>query len=202
MDMKRLLPLLCFVPTIAHAEVPPPPPLEKLEVVELPPVLPQGAVLAPFVISGGAIIQLPVTDGGPIPARGGGFGMEFVGPVIGPMSSGSKTPGITWTFSISADIGTRCKEIQIEDVSGKETVMVARISNPMLDPGIVRLSSSTSEISEVNTPWLFEGGPTIKVFRITFTAPDGKRTVLHQPAWFSREAKAGLLGLINRIKNG
>lgn len=200
--MKRALVLLCLTPTFAYPGTPAPPPLEMREVVELAPALPPGTVMAPFTLGGGDVVTLPVTDRGPLPARGGGYGMEFVGPLIGPLASGSKVPALTWSFSISARIGARCQEILVEEVSGKAPVVVARLQNPVLDTGIVQLSSSTREVSEATAPWLFERGPTIKVFRITFAGPEGRNVILHQPAWYSREAKAGLLETINRIRNG
>src|SRR5690349_18161759 len=127
-----------------------------------------------FQISGGQSVELPVTDGGPIPATVGDITVEVAGPIFGPSKTTQGKAALTWVFSLSMPTARTFKSALVENVSGQTAQAVVTQADVATKPhqfpdgkelSILQLRGQDIDIGPESTPWVYQDGVTTVVFR-------------------------------------
>lgn len=145
-----------------------------------------------FTITGGQKVECLVNDSGPLPAEHGPYKVEIAG-ILPARGNDRKTIYLIFTFGLSVAKGAAPGHVVVEDVSGKDTDILVDDWNPVVANGHWKGSAMPSILSKTSTPWMFDGKPTFKVFKITISGKDSPPVVLFQPAWYPGQWKAGVL---------
>jgi hypothetical protein len=148
----------------------------------------------PFHIAGGRVLQLPVTDGGPIPAEKNGIKIQVAGFVIGPSASNPAVPALTWRFAFSAKTDQQLEQVVVEEVGTSDSAKLMLSDNqPQLEKGSWVGGSETIKADPSTTPWLYSNAPSIFVFKFSIKAQGMPVQILYQPSWFSAQAKKAMI---------
>jgi hypothetical protein len=90
----------------------------------------------------------------------------------------------------------------VEDVTGREAVLIVADSSPKLATHRWKGSGEPQEIGQKTTPWIFEKGDTTIVYRFTVQITGvPEPVIIYQPAVFPESAKKMLI-MVARAKNG
>lgn len=142
-----------------------------------------------FTITGGQSVQCLVTDSGPLPAEHGPYRVEVAGIGLSQDAHGG-TLSLIFTFGLRVAGPNAPGHIVVEDVSGDRAVTLVDDRNPDVEKGYWRRNAAPLPLSRQSAPWMFDGKPTFKVYRITISGKDSLPVVLFQPAWYPRQWKA------------
>lgn len=159
----------------------------------------ESSKMVEFKIAGGQVVKCPATDAGPLPAESGPYKMEVAAFMTGQDESKQHT-FLIFTFGISVQKKGKPTHIRVEDVSDESAVTLVDDKSPKIEKKYWRGDAAPLMVQESSTPWVFDGKPTIRVFRVTISAKDGPDVVLYQPAWYSAQAKSQIARLVK--KNG
>jgi hypothetical protein len=137
-----------------------------------------------YTILGDQKVSAKVQDGMPLPQEKSGITVEGAGFALGEGK-------LIWGFDFtSKKAPTR---VVIEDVSGKNAVVLVDDSSPELKDHSWSGNATPLSLSKSDCPWLFESGDTTKVFRFTITLKGkSEPVVIYQPAVYPEAAKQQL----------
>ncbi len=137
-----------------------------------------------FTILGGQKIKAEVENGMPKGAEGSGIAVKAAAFMIGEGK-------LIFTFGFTAP--DDLQRVTIEDVSGKEAVVLVDDQKPKLNNMYWMGNATPLPLSKAGVPWVFERGDTTKVFRITANlASRPEPVVLFQPAIYPSATKKQL----------
>lgn len=153
-------------------------------------------------VAGGQVVHVPVTDQGPIPAENDDFKVEVAGINLTPSAGDPESAALFWSFMLTDKSGEGAASIRVEEVAPSPDV-VGLVEDPSPD---FTGGSWSHELEPVRpgpvvTPWLYEDGASIFVFRFTIDHGTGEPTVLHQLAWFPVSAKQALLDALTQSRS-
>jgi hypothetical protein len=96
---------------------------------------------------------------------------------------------VRWQFTIRPRPDTQLAVVEVEDVTGKRPSLLIKDEHPQIEE--LQWSQQTQLIHAIPAlvPWLFSPDDTTRVFRITVTEPDGKRSSVYQATRYNAEAK-------------
>jgi hypothetical protein len=138
-----------------------------------------------FTILGDQKIEAEVQDGMPLPVEKYGIKVEGAGFM---MAEGK----LVWGFNFTSQ--KPIANVRVEDVSGKTAVLLVEDTAPSLKEGMWSGHGSPIAINRKDSPWVFTGGNTTKVFRFTVVIPgNSEPTIIHQPAVYGMQVKGALL---------
>lgn len=121
---------------------------------------------------------------------------EFEGrsPIILPDKDQKK---ISYAFGIHVASSTPPKHVRVEDVSDEQPILLLDDANPQLVKAYWRGQSAWYGVDAPEINWVTFLGESVRVYRFTITAADGRTVVLHQamvvPA-FQKAMMRALLG--------
>ena len=148
-------------------------------------------------ISGGKTIKCAMSDAGPLPAQSGPYKMEVAGMMLN-QDEDSKSTSLIFTFGLRASTVALPTHIVVEDVSGAKAITVIDDGTPKFEKDYWKGNAAPVVLSEANTPWLFDGKPTIKVFKITISVKDAEDVIMYQPSWYATESKAMIIEILKQ----
>ena len=96
---------------------------------------------------------------------------------------------VRWQFTIRPRPETQLAVVEVEDVTGRRPSLLIKDEHPQIEElqwsGQSQLIRATPSL----VPWLFTPQESTRVFRITVTEPDGKRSSVYQATRYSADAK-------------
>jgi hypothetical protein len=104
---------------------------------------------------------------------------EFEGrsPVVLPDKGQKK---ISYAFGIHVDSPTPPKHVRVEDVSDEQPILLLEDASPQLNKQYWRAQSAWYGVDAPEINWVTFLGESVRVYRFTITAADGRTVVLHQ----------------------
>jgi hypothetical protein len=96
---------------------------------------------------------------------------------------------VRWQFTIRPRPDTQLAMVEVEDVTGRRPAMMIKDEHPQIEELQWSQQSPLVRATPALVPWLFSPNETTRVFRITVTEPDGKRSSVYQATRYSVEAK-------------
>jgi uncharacterized iron-regulated membrane protein len=79
--------------------------------------------------------------------------------------------------------------VEVEDVTGRRPALIIKDEHPQIEELQWSQQSQLVRATPALVSWLFSPNETTRVFRITVTEPDGKRSSVYQATRYSAEAK-------------
>ena len=148
----------------------------------------------PFRIAGGKTLMLPVTDAGMVPAETAEIRIEEAGLLITRSKDEWQPAKIVWQFGFENRSLGRIESVTIERVAPDARATLVLVDGDLAVANGVHWTGSADalEASPKGSPWLYEEGPSIFVFRFDIKPTSGKQVTLYQPVWYSAKAKSGL----------
>ena len=96
---------------------------------------------------------------------------------------------VRWQFTIRPRPDTQLAMVEVEDVTGRRPALIIKDEHPQIEELQWSQQSPLVRATPPLVPWLFSPNETTRVFRITVTEPDGKRSSVYQATRYSAEAK-------------
>jgi hypothetical protein len=96
---------------------------------------------------------------------------------------------VRWQFAIRPRPETQLAAVEVEDVTGKRPVLLLKDEHPQLEELQWSGQGPLTRATPALVPWLFTSDETTRVFRITVTEPDGKRSSVYQATRYNEDAK-------------
>ena len=96
---------------------------------------------------------------------------------------------VRWQFTIRPRPDTQLAMVEVEDVTGRRPALMIKDEHPQIEELQWSQQSPLVRATPALVPWLFNPNETTRVFRITVTEPDGKRSSVYQATRYSAEAK-------------
>ena len=120
----------------------------------------------------------------PLPAMKDGLRIDVAGFMIGEGK-------LTFTFGFTSKLPL--KRVVVEDVTGREAVVMVDDPAPVLTKNYWKGNASPLPLKKGGSPWIWEQGDTTKVFRFTVSVVGREEpVVLFQPAVYSGRSKKQL----------
>lgn len=115
------------------------------------------------------------------------------------ISAGKLVP----TFGFDITSMKKLISVRVEDVTGKDAVLMVEDSAPVVERAHWKGNSAPREITPEAVPWLFTGGDTLTVFCFTIQLEgDGEPVVIYQPSVFGEASKQRLMMFAAMMKKG
>ena len=96
---------------------------------------------------------------------------------------------VRWQFTIRPRPETQLAVVEVEDVTGRRPSPLIKDEHPQIEElqwsGQSQLIRATPSL----VPWLFAPDQSTRVFRVTVTEPDGKRSSVYQATRYNVDAK-------------
>jgi hypothetical protein len=105
---------------------------------------------------------------------------------------------VRWTFTIRPKQALELTNIRIEDVTGPSPVLLVNNVAPQQDGGVWKENAGLMEISSAGTGGLLDPKETERVFKLTFSEPNGQTYVLYQGVLQSPATKEAIRRMIGR----
>ena len=105
---------------------------------------------------------------------------------------------VRWTFAIHPKQAAALSNIRIEDVTGPSPLLLVNDVAPQQDGGIWKENAGLMEISSPDAGWLLDPKETVRVFKFTFSEPNGQSYVLYQGALQSPTTKEAIRKMVAR----
>jgi hypothetical protein len=103
------------------------------------------------------------------------------------------------------DVATKKKlvRVQVEDVTGKEAILMVEDMAPVVERAHWKGNSSSRDITQSGVPWLYSSGDTLTVYRFTvYLEGQAQPVVIYQPSVFRDSSKARLRDVAAAMKKG
>ena len=147
----------------------------------------------PFRTAGGKILMLPVTDAGAVPAETPEIRIEEAGLLLSRSKDEWQLPAVVWQFGFENKSLGRIESVSIERVAPDDPASPVLVDDHGVGNGQHWTGSAEPvAASPASSPWLYEEGDSIFVFRFDIIPTSGKKVTLYQPVWYSAKAKSGL----------
>lgn len=144
----------------------------------------------PFQLASGEVVYLPVTKAGrPVPAENDSFKIEVAGIQIPGKEPGKKLSMI-WSFMLTSKKPVELEYVHIDQVfPGNTSIRILNDEEPSLNESVWFGNQEPVLINKTFTPWLYEDGISIFIFKITIKVNSQAPTVLYQPSMIPESAK-------------
>ena len=96
---------------------------------------------------------------------------------------------VRWQFAIRPRPETQLAIVEVEDVTGRRPMLLTKDEHPQIEELQWMGQSQLIRATPTLVPWLFNPDETTRVFRITVTEPDGKRSSVYQATRYNADAK-------------
>lgn len=107
------------------------------------------------------------------------------------------------TFGFDCSTKKKLLKVRVEDVTGKEALLMVEDPAPVVEQAHWKGNSSPCAITPEGVPWLFTSGDTLTVFRFTVLLEgDAQPVVIYQPSVFRESSKVQLRNMAALIKKG
>lgn len=107
------------------------------------------------------------------------------------------------TFGFDITSKKKLLKVRVEDVTGKEAVLMVEDSSPVVERAHWKGNSTPRDLSPEGVPWLFAGGDALTVFRFTVMLEgDTEAVVIYQPSVFRESSKVQLRNIAAMLKKG
>lgn len=107
------------------------------------------------------------------------------------------------TFGFDINSKKKLLKVRVEDVTGKEAVLMVEDTAPVVERAHWKGNSAPRSITPDGVPWLFVDGDTLTVFRFSVLLEgDAEPVVIYQPSVFGEASKQRLRMMASMMKNG
>ena len=96
---------------------------------------------------------------------------------------------VRWQFAIRPRPETQLAIVEVEDVTGRRPMLLTKDEHPQIEELQWMGQSQLIRATPALVPWLFNPDEITRVFRITVTEPDGKRSSVYQATRYNADAK-------------
>ena len=96
---------------------------------------------------------------------------------------------VRWQFTIRPRPDTQLAVVEVEDVTSRRPTLLIKDEHPQIEELQWMGQSQLIRATPASVPWLFRPDETTRVFRITVTEPDGKRSSVYQATRYNLSAK-------------
>jgi hypothetical protein len=96
---------------------------------------------------------------------------------------------IRWQFTIRPRPETQLALVEVEDVTSRRPSLLIKDEHPQIEELQWTQQSPLIRATPTLVPWLFTPNESTRVFRITVTEPDGKRSSVYQATRYNSDAK-------------
>jgi hypothetical protein len=96
---------------------------------------------------------------------------------------------VRWQFTIRPRPETQLAFVEVEDVTGRRPSLLIKDEHPQIEELQWSGPSQLIRATPSSVPWLFTPDQSTRVFRVTVTEPDGKRSSLYQATRYNADAK-------------
>jgi hypothetical protein len=96
---------------------------------------------------------------------------------------------LRWQFAIRPRPETQLAVVEVEDVTGKRPVLLIKDEHPQIEELQWTGQGPLIRATPAFVPWLFTPDETTRVFRITVTETDGKRSSVYEATRYNLDAK-------------
>ena len=153
-------------------------------------------------IAGGQKIEARISRGGPVPAEDLRIKIEVAGMLVGPSSTNSREPELVWNFSFRNKTDHNVLAVIVDDVTFDPMKTLVSDLEPVLRNDVWRGFAEPIVVAKEALPWVYDSGPTMKVFRFTVRYDDDQRSVLYQLAMFQPLAKEQIRERASMVRSG
>ncbi|HKA33250.1 MAG TPA: hypothetical protein VKH64_08565 [Candidatus Binatia bacterium] len=153
-------------------------------------------------IAGGQKIVANISRGGPVPAEDLRIKIEYAGMLVGPSRANSREPELIWNFSFRSKTNHNVLAVIVDDVTSDPVKTIVGDLEPVLRKDSWSGFAEPIVVTKEALPWVFDSGPTMKVFRFTVRYDDDQRSILHQLAMFSAAAKEQIRERAALVRSG
>ncbi|HEY1268775.1 MAG TPA: hypothetical protein VGH16_16080 [Candidatus Binatia bacterium] len=165
-------------------------------------VFPQPTETIEIGIAGGQKITANISRGGPVPAEDLRIKIEIAGIIVGPSRTNSREPELVWNFSFRNKTNHNVLAVIVDDVTFDPIKTLVGDLEPVARDNVWRGFAEPIAVTKESLPWLFDSGPTMKVFRFTVRYDDDQRSILHQLGMYSAGGKEALLEAAALVRSG
>jgi hypothetical protein len=96
---------------------------------------------------------------------------------------------VRWQFAIRPRPETQLALVEVEDVTGRRPSLLIKDERPQIEELQWTGQSQLIRATPSSVPWLFNPDESTRVFRITVTEPDGKRSSVYQATRYNADSK-------------
>jgi hypothetical protein len=96
---------------------------------------------------------------------------------------------VRWQFAIRPKPAAQLAVVQVEDVTGRRPSLLIRDEHPQIEELQWTQQTPLIRATPALVSWLFSPEDSTRVFRITVTEPDGKRSSVYQATRYNADAK-------------
>jgi hypothetical protein len=96
---------------------------------------------------------------------------------------------VRWQFTIRPRPETQLAVVEVNDVTNRRPAVLIKDEHPQIEELQWTGQSQLIRATPALVPWLFTPDETTRVFRLTVTEPDGKRSSVYQATRYSAGAK-------------
>jgi hypothetical protein len=153
-------------------------------------------------IAGGQKIVTNISRGGPVPAEDLRIKIEFGGIIVGPSRTNSREPELVWNFSFRNKTNHNVLAVIVEDVTFDPVKTLVGDLEPVVRNDVWSGRAEPIVVTKEALPWVYDSGPTMKVFRFTVRYDDDQRSVLHQLVMFQPPAKEQIRERAALVRSG
>lgn len=153
-------------------------------------------------IAGGQKIVANISARGPVPAEDLRIKIEVAGMFVGPSPKNSREPELVWNFSFRNKTNHNVLAVIVEDVTFDPIKTLVSDLEPVVRNDDWRGFAEPIGVTKEALPWVYDSGPTMKVFRFTVRYDDDQRSVLYQLAMFQPIAKEQIRERAALVRSG
>jgi hypothetical protein len=153
-------------------------------------------------IAGGQKITANIRRGGPVRAEDLRIKIESAGIRVGPSSKDNRAPELIWNFSFQNKSTHNVAAVIVDDVTIDPVKTMVGDLEPVVRENVWSGLAEPIAVTKEALPWLFDSGPTMKVFRFTVRYDDDQRSILHQLAMFQPLAKEQIRETAALVRSG
>jgi|HubBroStandDraft_4_1064222.scaffolds.fasta_scaffold137545_1 hypothetical protein len=96
---------------------------------------------------------------------------------------------VRWQFTIRPRPETQLAVVEVEDLTGRRPSLLIKDEHPQIEELQWSGQSQLIRATPSSVRWLFTPDQSTRVFRVTVTEPDGKRSSLYQATRYNADAK-------------
>jgi hypothetical protein len=146
-----------------------------------------GEVKAVVPISGGGHITVPLTPAGPPAGEADGYRVERA-----TISPSKELHELRYEFGLVATKPPALRRIQVDDISDETAVPLVDDANPQFTNGHWSAKTVMIPADDPRLRWVFQITRSLRVYRFTLTALDGRQVAFNQVTGFPPNLKSAI----------
>jgi hypothetical protein len=133
------------------------------------------AMLVP--IAGGEKLRVPLSGGGPPPARNDAIQITTAG-----LEPSPEPEAVVYRFGFKLLKPLDIRRVTVQDVAGDRSIVLVEDGSPQIDGGEWKGASPLLRGRDERLTWVYHLENSVRVYRFTIETTDGRTLVLQQPS--------------------